>query len=348
MNVFLGEHCPHVGSFDDPETHYSFVTDENACCVTGEPEFVRPSEQRAFCLRGGFARCPRFVTPGSSLPQSPVSAFAWFESVRRGRKWSTILVAAGLGLLALSVMVIWGFVFRVLLTRPQEVLPTQVPPRTTTAILLPTPTATPSRTPTPTPSPTRTPTPTRTATPTLSPTVTPTAVQITYVVQPGDTLFSIALRFGVAVDALMEANDITDPNAIFSGMELLIPLAGATPTPTLPSESATETSSPMFPYPSPELLEPEEGTLFEGKKSRITLSWESVGELYFDAWYQVELWGEGENPRVLVWTKGEGWLLSQDLYPGEYYWRVRVVRQEEGIWLEDLSPPSETRSLIWQ
>jgi len=62
----------------------------------------------------------------------------------------------------------------------------------------------------------------------------------------------------------------------------------------------------------------------------------------------VELWGEGENPMVLGWMKGESWLLSQDLYPGRYYWRVRVVRLEEGVWVQDLSPLSETRSLIWQ
>jgi len=129
-------------------------------------------------------------------------------------KWSTILVAADLIALALSVVIVWGLVFWVFRTRRQEALPTQVPGWTTTTILLPSPTATRPGTPNPTP----------------SPTVTPTAVEVTYVVQRGDTLFGIALRFGVAIDALMKANDIADRNTIFAGMELFIPLAGVIPT----------------------------------------------------------------------------------------------------------------------
>ncbi len=44
-----------------------------------------------------------------------------------------------------------------------------------------------------------------------------------YVVQPGDTLLSIALKFEVGMDELMAANDITDPNTIRVGQELVIP-----------------------------------------------------------------------------------------------------------------------------
>ena len=44
-----------------------------------------------------------------------------------------------------------------------------------------------------------------------------------YRVQAGDTLWSIALRFGVSTDALLAANDITDPNTLFAGQELRIP-----------------------------------------------------------------------------------------------------------------------------
>lgn len=44
-----------------------------------------------------------------------------------------------------------------------------------------------------------------------------------YIVQPGDTLTSIASRFGVTVDALMAANGISDPNLLSAGQELIIP-----------------------------------------------------------------------------------------------------------------------------
>lgn len=43
------------------------------------------------------------------------------------------------------------------------------------------------------------------------------------VVEPGDTLSHIALRTGVPVGALAEANGITDPNSVRSGMTLVIP-----------------------------------------------------------------------------------------------------------------------------
>ncbi len=44
-----------------------------------------------------------------------------------------------------------------------------------------------------------------------------------YYVQPGDTLTGIAQRFGVSLQALMEANNITDPDAIYAGQVLRIP-----------------------------------------------------------------------------------------------------------------------------
>lgn len=58
-----------------------------------------------------------------------------------------------------------------------------------------------------------------------------------YVVQPGDTLASIARRFGTTVQAILAANPrITDPNLIFVGQVITIPVTtpGPTPPPTPP------------------------------------------------------------------------------------------------------------------
>jgi murein DD-endopeptidase MepM/ murein hydrolase activator NlpD len=44
-----------------------------------------------------------------------------------------------------------------------------------------------------------------------------------YIVQEGDTLWDIALRFGLTLDELESANGITDPNQISSGAQLVIP-----------------------------------------------------------------------------------------------------------------------------
>ena len=45
----------------------------------------------------------------------------------------------------------------------------------------------------------------------------------TYIVQPGDTLASIAYQFGISLDELIKVNDIENPNAISIGTELTLP-----------------------------------------------------------------------------------------------------------------------------
>lgn len=45
----------------------------------------------------------------------------------------------------------------------------------------------------------------------------------TYTVQTGDTLFLIAQRFGTTVEALIQVNNITNPDVIFVGQILTIP-----------------------------------------------------------------------------------------------------------------------------
>jgi LysM repeat protein len=44
-----------------------------------------------------------------------------------------------------------------------------------------------------------------------------------YTVQRGDTLFSIATRYGVTIQALSAANNLANPNQIFVGQRLVIP-----------------------------------------------------------------------------------------------------------------------------
>jgi LysM repeat protein len=69
-------------------------------------------------------------------------------------------------------------------------------------------------------------------------TAQPAATSGTYVVQRGDTLFSIASRHGVSVQALALANNIYNPNLIHSGQRLVIPGAGATAAPSTSSSGS--------------------------------------------------------------------------------------------------------------
>lgn len=61
-----------------------------------------------------------------------------------------------------------------------------------------------------------------------TPTATAAATSTTHVVVEGDTLSAIADQYGTTLEAIMEANDITDASLIFVGQELSIPAAATT------------------------------------------------------------------------------------------------------------------------
>jgi LysM repeat protein len=99
---------------------------------------------------------------------------------------------------------------------------------------------------TPTPTLTFTPlpptdTPTITLTPPPSETPTPSG-PVTYIVESGDTLFSIAQHFGISIDQLLAYNPeiAANPNAIGIGSQIIIPAVDAPlPSPTpLPTNLA--------------------------------------------------------------------------------------------------------------
>src|SRR5579885_500549 len=58
--------------------------------------------------------------------------------------------------------------------------------------------------------------------PVTAQTPTPSAGPV-YIIQSGDTLSGIAERFNVSLNDLMTANNITDPNVVSAGQQLVIP-----------------------------------------------------------------------------------------------------------------------------
>jgi len=68
---------------------------------------------------------------------------------------------------------------------------------------------------------------------------------VQHVVQPGENLFRISLRYGVSIAAIQAANPIIrNPNLIYAGSVLIIPTGGTTPPPTQPPGQPPPTSSP--------------------------------------------------------------------------------------------------------
>ena len=61
--------------------------------------------------------------------------------------------------------------------------------------------------------------------PVLTP-VPPSGAVIVHVVQPGETLAAIAYRYGTSVQAIVQANGITNPDQIYAGQKLNIPTSG--------------------------------------------------------------------------------------------------------------------------
>ena len=95
----------------------------------------------------------------------------------------------------------------------------------------------------PTPTPTITiirPSPTPVAGPTAEP-----AQERIHVVKSGDTVSGIAAQYGVSIQAIIDANNLENPNNLSIGQELIIPPPpGQEPTPTPAGPTVVQTPVP--------------------------------------------------------------------------------------------------------
>ena len=71
-----------------------------------------------------------------------------------------------------------------------------------------------------------------------------TSIADEFGVDPGDTLESIAAQFNSTADAIAKRNEIEDTNAIGIGQILLVPVNIATPTPTFTPSAPEATETP--------------------------------------------------------------------------------------------------------
>ncbi len=95
-----------------------------------------------------------------------------------------------------------------------------------------------------------------------------------YLVQPGDTLLSIASRFGVKIDLLAAANKLTDLNYLEAGRELIIP-GGTIRHKVLPGETLTRIAG-TYGVSLEELMKanhlPDQDLLFAGQNLLIPVA----------------------------------------------------------------------------
>ena len=74
----------------------------------------------------------------------------------------------------------------------------------------------------------------------IAPAAAQSAAPTVYVVQPGDTLFSIARRFNVSATELAQFNGLINPNLIFVGQSIKIPASNRAAAPSAtPGQTAT-------------------------------------------------------------------------------------------------------------
>ncbi len=97
---------------------------------------------------------------------------------------------------------------------------------------------------------------------------------IRYIVRAGDTLSQIAARYGTTVAAIVEANNLTNPDLIFVGQVLLIPVSEETPQPPpdCPPCPPTHPSPPSPPTPTPPSTRPVVTRTFDGVQYTLSLN----------------------------------------------------------------------------
>ncbi len=200
------------------------------------------------------------------------------------------------------------------------------------------------------------PTPTPGPTPTWDPSLpTPTlAPFILHTVQQGDTLSTIAEKYGVTVDDIRRANNLDENDTVIrAGQVLQIPQYTPTPVAT-PETVRAGTPTPRPLYPAPILLYPPSGAVFHGREAGIVLQWASVDLLAADESYRLTLIcpsAEGETEEV-IYQQATLWRVPADLFPPQEVearqcrWKVEIVRRGSG---EErlVSRPGEERTFTW-
>ncbi len=217
---------------------------EHRCSAVEPPAVLAGDKQRRLCLVAAHRDCPTYqaarATAGSST-RAPLAAggtpIERTTSILLDRPGPVPAVVgpgrATVGQLLLGVLLVAALA-AVVYARvfvPAGVRPAATPNgpaasgrASAGAVVSLSPAPTPSTVPTPAPTPRSTPAPTPRATPVPTPAATPPAITTQkYVVRPGDTLWSVSVRFHTTVPTLQALNGLGSSTTIYSGQTLLVP-----------------------------------------------------------------------------------------------------------------------------
>ena len=211
------------------------------------------------------------------------------------------------------------------------------------------------------PYPTATPAPQATATMEAADATRAACDKVSYTVQSGDSLSSIAANYNVPPDEIKSFNGLSN-DSVFLGNSIWIPLCkrAATPGPTF-----TPTIPP--PYPAPNLLLPVDAAGFTLADTSITLQWASVGTLRSNEAYVVTVVDEtdsngltdtSQGRRLVEYVTDTKFIIPADFRPKDnrahiLRWWVSTVRQtgsdDQGqpIWVS-AGALSLQRDFSWQ
>ena len=161
------------------------------------------------------------------------------------------------------------------------------------------------------------------------------ATDVVYIVQSGDTLGAIALKYDVTIDEIQARNNLPNIQELQIGDKLIIPVQ-PTATPTRGAGTAAPaapTATPIVQYAPVTLLTPLEQEIFIGNQSPILLQWLSTGLLQPNELYLVEVERPGAGKLVSYRTHATSYHLLPDQFPASddtnrvFQWRVMIIRQ---------------------
>jgi LysM repeat protein len=218
--------CPYLGIAGDPSSRFEFPEGGHRCHARRDPGPIELAYQAGVCLGGAYGNCKAYQR----------AAWNQVPGTRPSRRWAAALTRS-VAVILLTVGVLLAVaVGRAIIEGPPgtgaepsdppaAVLPSDRPPT-------PMPTTEPMPTPFPSPGPTEPPAATPTAAPPTasprptigaSPTPVPQPTPLIHIVQPGESVWSIAQLYGVRRRDIAEANGLVDRNYIQVGQPLVIP-----------------------------------------------------------------------------------------------------------------------------